>query len=288
MRMCSLGTVFIILSAVCPGNVLADEKDDNRAKADEALSLALTKLQSDDTEAALKAADEAVKLAPDDAKAVFVRGRVYAADRKHEEAIRDFDQALKLDPKLATAIDLRGSEYFKLGKIKESIKDFEAYLEARPQDYSKHWRYGISLYYDGRYEDGAKQFKAGEVHFGADVENVFWHYLCNAKKFDMKKAREMMLTIEADQPDTRIPMMEVYKLIRGESTADKVIARATDPKLPERGKREREFYAHLYVALNYEAEGNTEKALEHIKKADALEISHYMWDVGHVHFQKRK
>lgn len=283
MTRCFLMAVVIVLTGT-----LTVQSEEDPKKAEQAMELALMKLQTDDTEAALKAANEAVELAPKDVRAVYVRGRVYSAMRKPQQAIQDFDRALELDPKLINAYDLRGGEYFKLGKIKESIKDFETYLEARPNDYAKHWRYGIALYYDGRYEDGAKQFKAGEIHFGDDVENVFWHYLCNAKKHDVKKAREMMLTIEADKPDTRIPMMEVYKLIRGESTAEKVIARATDPNLPMRGKREREFYAHLYVALNYDAEGDTEKAREHIKKADELQIGHYMWDVAHVDAKLRK
>ncbi|HEY8503176.1 MAG TPA: hypothetical protein VIL46_01240, partial [Gemmataceae bacterium] len=176
-----------------------------------------------------------------------------------------------------------GGELFKLGRIEECIRAFEKFLKLRPDAYPSHWRYGIACYYAGRYEDGAKQFKAGEAVFGDDVENAFWHFLCNARAHGVEKARAALLKVG---PDRRIPMMEIYAMVGGKSTPEKVLARAADPELPEAGKRERMFYAHLYIALYYEAHGDKEKTLEHMKKADELKIGHYMWDVAHVHLQK--
>ena len=248
-----------------------------------ALTNARLALQREEPEKALELAQKAVKLAPKDKDALFVRGEAYSALRKHKEAIADYSAVLKIDPKFDVALDRRGGEHFKAANIKESIRDFEAYLEKNPDDFPRHWRYGIACYYADRFKDGAKQFKAGEVVFGSDVENVFWHYLCNVKVMGVEKARAAMLEIPEGQKDTRIPMMEIYKLIQGKSTAEKVIAKAADKDLPERGKRERMFYAHLYVGLNYAGLGEEKKALEHLKKADELQISHYMWDVGHVH-----
>jgi hypothetical protein len=44
------------------------------------------------------------------------------------------------------------------------------------------------------------------------------------------------------------------------------------------------FYAHLYLGLYYETEGNKQLALEHVTKAaDNHRITHYMWDVARVH-----
>ncbi|MCE9533995.1 MAG: tetratricopeptide repeat protein [Planctomycetes bacterium] len=240
-------------------------------------------LKKGDNEAALKAADEAVKLAPKNAMAWYFRGEVNGRLRKPDEAIKDFEKAMSLDEKLIAATNQRGGEQFKLGKIDESIKDFEAYIKANPKGYDDHWRYGISLYYAKRFAEGAKQFKAGEKAFGNDVENAFWHYLCNARVDGVKKARETILVVG---PDARVPMMKVYDLIKGKATAEEVIKTAQEAKLDAEDKNEALFYAHLYVGLNFEAEGDLKKSQEHLKTAvEKHKISHYMWDVGNVHLK---
>jgi lipoprotein NlpI len=243
-------------------------------------------LKKHDYEGALKAADEAVKLDPKSAEAWFLHGDVLAHFRKHDEAIKDYDKALALDPKFDIAIDRRGGERFKLGDIKGSIEDFEKFIKAHPKAYDDHWRYGISLYYDRRFADGAKQFKAGEKAFGNDVENAFWHYLCAARVDGVEKARKGLLVVG---PDNRVPMMKVYDLIQGKAKAADVINTAEKAILRPDDRNEALFYANLYVGLNYEAEGNAEKCLEHLTTAvDKHKIGHYMWDVGNVHLKMLK
>lgn len=252
---------------------------------EEYLQEAASALDAGKPKDAIRAADLAIMLTPDSVRGHLLRGDAYAALREHQEAIRNYEKVIALDPEAVIALDRRGNEYFKLGRIDDAIKDFETYLEARPEDFVKHWRYGIACYYAERYERGVEQFKAGEEVFGDDVENAFWHYLCNAKARDVGAAREDLLKVG---PDLRIPMMEIYKLVQGQSTPEKVLEVASDPELPKGGARERLFYAHLYIGLNYEALGDREKMLKHIRQADALQISHYMWDVAHVHLLKRE
>ena len=274
-------TLTLFMTGLPMSDARADDIDDALRK----VRLALDK--HDDT-AALKAADEAVKIAPKSAVAWYLHGESNARFRKHAEAIKDFDKAYELDKKLVMAINQRGGERFKLGDIKGSIEDFETYIKAKPEAYDDHWRYGISLYYAGRFADGAKQFKAGEKAFGNDVENVFFHYICNARieGEGFEKARKNILKIG---PDTRIPMMKIYDLIQGKATAEEVIDTVGKAKLGAEAKNEALFYGHLYIGLNFEAEGNAKKCAEHL--AIALEkhkISHYMWDVGNVHLKLLK
>jgi len=255
---------------------------------DDALKAASDALRSGDNDKALKAAEEAVKLDPKKAMAWFLRAEAKAKVRKHEEAIKDYEKAFELDKKLLAAINQRGGERFRMGLVKESVEDFETYIKANPKAYDDHWRYGISLYYAGRPADGAKQFKAGEGAFGNDVENIFWHYLCNAKVDGVEKARKAMLTL-AKQGDSRAYMMKVNDLIRGKAKPEEVIEAAEKAKLDGEQKTEFLFYAHLYVGLNYEAEGNSKKCIEHLTAAvEKYKISHYMWDVGNVHLMLLK
>lgn len=245
-----------------------------------------TALKVGDDAAALKASEEAVKLAPKNAQAWFLHGEALARFRKHGEAIRSYEKAHEIDPKLMLAINQRGAERFRKGDVKGSIEDFEAYIKSNPKAYDDHWRYGISLYYAGRFAEGARQFKAGEKAFGDDAENAFFHYLCNARDKGVVKARQEILRIASD---SRVPMMKIYSLIQGKAKPDEVIETAEKAKLEGAAKNEALFYAHLYVGLNYEAEGNSAKCAEHLRTAvEKHKIGHYMWDVGNVHLHLMK
>jgi lipoprotein NlpI len=273
-----LTPVLILLTLVGP---LA--ADDAAAKVEAARAA----LKKGDPAAAEAAARDAISLDPKSVPAHYVLGRALAEQRKPEEAIKAFDAALALDKRFLAAVDARGGEQFKLGKIEESIADFDAYLKANPKEAPAHWRRGISLYYAGRYADGAKQFFDGQDAFGADVENVFWHYLCNTRKDGVEAARKGLLKLRG--PDARIPMMKTADLIQGKATAAEVIETAEKAKLEGTAKTEAMFYAHLYVGLNYEATGDAAKCREHLTQAvEKHKIGHYMWDVGNGHLMRMK
>jgi lipoprotein NlpI len=255
------------------------------AEADELIQQARAALKKGDIAAAMSAAQKAVEADAKSAVAVFTRGEVYAAQRKHAEAIKDFDATLALDKTYLLAVDRRGGERFKLGMIDESIADFNTYLKAFPKEEAAHWRRGISFYYAGKYTEGAKQFFDGQEAYGADVENVFWHFLCNARKDGVDKARKALLMLKG--PDRRMPMMRIYDMLQGKAKPAEVIETAEKAKLEGEDATEARFYGHLYVALYHEAEGQSDKCKEHLTAAvEKYKIGHYMWDVANVHLAR--
>jgi lipoprotein NlpI len=257
------------------------------AEVDEFVKQARAALKKGDIAAAMSAAQKAVEADPKSAVAVFTRGDVYAAQRKHVEAIKDYDAALALDKTYLLAIDRRGGERFKLGMIDESIADFNTYLKAFPKEEAAHWRRGISFYYAGKYAEGAKQFFDGQEAYGADVENVFWHFLCNARKDGLEKARKGLLTLKG--PDRRVPMMRIHDMLQGKAKPADVIETAEKARLEGEDANEARFYGHLYVALYHEAEGQSDKCKEHLAAAvEKYKIGHYMWDVANVHLARLK
>jgi len=252
---------------------------------DEVLAKAVTAWEKKQPEEALKLAAKAIELDPKNTEAYLFRGKMYEALDKHAEAIADFDQTIKRNPKAADAYDHRGSEKFKLGKIKESIDDFDAYLKLQPKETPKHWKRGISYYYVGRYEDGAKQFEAYQDVDGADVENVVWRYICMARKDGVEKARAGLLKVGEDK---RVPLMRVYDLFAGKAKPEDVLAAVQEGKPSKEELKLRFFYAHLYLGLYFEAEGDKKKALEHMKKAvEDYTTRGYMGDVARVHLELR-
>jgi lipoprotein NlpI len=251
------------------------------AGTDDLLREARAALTMGQAQEALRLAGKAVEQEPKNARARFVRGMALAALQKHTDAVADFDRAIELDGKLAEAYDHRGSERFKLGQVKEALADFDRFLELRPGARDGHWRRGIALYYAGKFDEGRKQFEGYEKVDTNDVENAVWHYLCNARANGAEKARAGLLKIGKDR---RVPLMEVYALFAGKAKPEDVLtaARAGDPRGDE--LKRRLFYAHLYLGLYYETEGDAKKALEHITKAaDDDGIGGYMGDVARVH-----
>jgi lipoprotein NlpI len=247
---------------------------------DDYLQQARRALMNKDADKAVELAGKAIAADNKDARGYLLRGSGYEALRQHEKAIADFNKCLECDRKCADAYDHRGSEQFILGHIKESLDDFDRFLQLKPEAAPGHWKRGIALYYAGRYEDGRKQFKAGDKIFGNDVENAVWHFLCNAKLQGIDKARADMLKIGKDD---RVPMMVVYDLFMGKCKPADVLAAAEAGEASAELRKQQLFYAHLYLGLFYDAAGDKPKALQNVSLAAGKYRLGYMGDVAHVH-----
>jgi lipoprotein NlpI len=219
--------------------------------------------------------------ADDPARAAYRRGLAHLESRENRKAADEFTAALKADPTLTAARDRRGDAYLKLGKFADAVADFDAVLAAEPRLAPEHWRRGIALYYAGRYADGAKQFELHRTANPEDVENAAWHYLCNSRVVGREKARGELIAVTRDR---RVPMAEIQKLFAGKLKPADVLAAAGKVDAETEAGAEARFYAHLYVGLWYEAEGDAAKAKEHVRTAaEKYKISHYMWDVANAH-----
>jgi lipoprotein NlpI len=206
----------------------------------------------------------------------------YAA-RRFEKAVGDYTRLLALVGDKASVYQRRGEAYFRLGKVKESLADFDKVIELQPGEAAHHWQRGIALYYAGEFRRGAEQFEQHREVNPQDVENAAWHYLCVARASGVKKARASLIPIDDDR---RVPMMKVHAMFAGNATPAEVIAAAE--AVPERADgAERKlalFYAHLYLGLYHEAQGDAAAAKEHILlAAEKYAGDDYMGDVARVH-----
>ena len=255
----------------------ADDPPDRRKMVEEATGL----IEAGKYREAADLAETAIRLDPKYASGHHVAGTAYLHLRENEKAVKAFTAALELDPEYAAAYDRRGDAYLKSGKFKDAVADFDKFLEMKPKFAADHWRRGIALYYAGQFADGVKQFDLHRTVNPEDVENSAWHYLCNARATSPKQARKDLIPVNKD---ARVPMREVLKLFAGELKPADVLAAAEAAPLKGERKTEARFYAHLYVGLYYEAEGDAAKAKEHIKTAaEKYKIGHYMWDVADAH-----
>jgi lipoprotein NlpI len=211
----------------------------------------------------------------------LLREATQASQRgEHERAIAKLSEAISVSPATPLSWYLRGREHFKAGKIGESVADFDKYVELQPQAANQQWERGIAYYYAGQFDKGAKQFEDYQKYHDQDVENSVWRYLCVARTSGVEKARGNLLPITNDP---RVPMMQIYGLYQGKLKPEDVLAAANAEPPNRELLNQRLFYAHLYIGLWHEAEGNSAKAKNHILEAEKHKIGHYMWDVAHVH-----
>ena len=167
--------------------------------------------------------------------------------------------------------------------------DFDKLIDLRPRFRNTLWERGITLYYVGRFADGAKQFQNYQTNHDNDVENSVWEFLCNAEAKGLDYARENMIVIEADP---RAPFMEIFGLFRGEKSAEDVM-NAIQSDHPDKGLVAiQEFYANLYLGLYYDVHKQPDLARKHIQLATEYKVdgkppaNNYMYDVARNHAKK--
>lgn len=196
----------------------------------------------------------------------------------------------KLASLRAAARQGRGEERFFEGDIEGAIADFDAFLSSHPEREPHHWQRGIAYYYLEEYEKGAAQFERHQVVNSSDVENAVWHFLCTARApgGSFEAAREALIPIEGD---SRVPMREVHDLFAGGGSVEEVLEAAeAEPGEDPEGVllRNQLCYAHLYLALYFEAKGEDEKSREHIRlAAEDYRMNHYMGRVAQLHAKLR-
>lgn len=188
-----------------------------------------------------------------------------------------------------SALHRRGVERFFEADIDGSIADFDGFLAIFPDQDPHHWQRGLAYYYAEKYVEGKEQFERHQTVNTQDVENAVWHFLCavRAPGGDVEKARANLIPIERD---SRVPMAEVHDLFAGRGTAEDVLAAAKpdDDGMLSEEERNHLCYAHLYLALYYEAIGENEKSAEHIRLAAYdYAMDHYMGKTAQVHAKLR-
>lgn len=199
---------------------------------------------------------------------------------KLDSAENVLTKIIETDEKNSTAYYLRGRLRFQLAKPNESVSDFDQHVKLSPKLKSRQWERGISMYYAGKFKEGADQFELYQTYHDNDVENSAWRFLCVAKSKSIAEAQKNLLPIKND---TRVPMMEIYKMLKGELSSEEVLTAATSKASSESERNSALFYANLYIGLLKEVEGKTDESLKFILESKKHKISHYMWDVANVH-----
>jgi lipoprotein NlpI len=191
--------------------------------------------------------------------------------------------ALSLRAETAPEAFRAGVDHFFAGRMAESAAAFDRVIALDPAAKPQLWQRGLALYYAGRFADGREQFEVHRTVNPDDVENAAWHYLCVARAEGVEAARRALLPVG---PDARVPMREILAIFAGTGGAEAVLAAAQSA--PEPRRRDALCYAHLYLALYLEAQGQAEAALAHLRRAAGeFAMDHYMGRTAQIHLRLR-
>jgi lipoprotein NlpI len=275
----SLRPLTLLLCAVCC--IMPFASPAAEALSSDPLQDAAQLFNSGKRQEAFTLVDKVIKENPKSVQPVLFQGMLLLRSQDPAKAVESFTKAIALDPKAATAYQSRGEANFFLSRFKESISDFDQALAIEPEKKPYHWQRGISCYYAQQFEEGRKQFEEHKTVNPNDVENAVWHYLCVARISGVEKARSALIPMEGD---SRVPMKEIYALYSGKASPEDVL-RAASAGTPSPARlKDHLFYAHLYLGLYYEAQGDEKQARANILKAASEAIpGNYMGDVAKVH-----
>lgn len=205
-------------------------------------------------------------------------------DEEYRQAAALAEQAVEASPDSARVRQAAAELLFLAGNPGDSLAHFDRAIELAPEVAAHNWQRGIALCCCERFDEGAEQFKSHHDVNPDDVENSAWYFLCIAKTQDVEQARE---TVIPSRGDSRQPMMSVLEMLQGELRPAKVLE-AAEAKTTAGPTRDRaKFFADLYVGLYYDSLGDSQKAIEYLRRSQSHGTSGYMTRAAAVYLQSR-
>ena len=192
----------------------------------------------------------------------------HLSEGRYEEAAKALDTLIGMDDQRVDYHFKLGDARFMNGEMKQAIAAYDRAIELAPSLEPRCWQRGLAYYFADEFELGKEQFDIHQTVNSQDVENSVWHLMCHSRLVGVEKARESMIPI---QGDSRTPMPEVFKLFAGQGTAPEVMQAATpDSTTSEYNRDNFLYYAHLYIGLFHDMQGETELAVKSMKQASKI------------------
>lgn len=256
---------FLLLTGLLlalPLQIVAEEN-----KPEQVAEMAFNEWKAGHSTNAIALISEAIRTDPKESRWWHLRAQMNSLLGKRDATIDDLGHALECEPRSRVLLQGRAEELFKAGRITESVRDFDKVNEVEPAFAPYNWQRGIALYFAGRFADGRKQFESHQTVNPHDVENAVWHFLCTARELDFSRAQARLIPIDGDD---RVPMTEIHRLFGGQSTPEKVLAEVAIPADTIELTRQQRFYAHLYLALYFEVQGDAVRLASELKSCQPL------------------
>ncbi|MBI5579777.1 MAG: tetratricopeptide repeat protein [Deltaproteobacteria bacterium] len=169
--------------------------------ADAAQFLAMSYLQLDDTDNAIKAYKSAFQVDPYRDDLHVKLGNLYFAQGKYEDARAEFAEAVRLNPGTVNRYSL-GQAYIELGRFSDAETQYNEILRLAPQEAGGYLGMGLVYSRQGKHEEAIREFKQA-IRVDEDLYDAYAQMgYSYADMGDMETAQDMVDSLERlDQAD---------------------------------------------------------------------------------------
>ena len=163
--------------------------------ADAAQYLAMSYIQLEDTENAIKAYKSAFTIDPyrDDIRVKL--GNLYFSQGKYEEARAEYAEAVRLNPSTVNRYSL-GQAYIELGRFSEAENQYNEIQRLAPREAGGYLGMGLAYSRQGKHEEAIRQFKEAISRDGGLYDAYAQVGYSYADLGDMESAQGVVDTLE--------------------------------------------------------------------------------------------
>jgi len=223
------------------------------------------------------------------------------------ESDQRFSQRIK-GTKNVNSLFNEGVKMFQQNQVERSVECFDQLIKLSPPAKPFLWQRGLSLYYAGKFQEGADQFKTDVQVNPNDTEEAIWYQLCNMRRLVLGQEEDAAtsqsssavsvgsakIACTADKlqvgTDPRPVMRAVFDMFNCKVTPSEVLEKFARPEVSPHD----DFYAKLYVGLWNEGVGDTKAAQSAILQAVGSQYGKsvqgsedYMYKLAKIHAMQR-
>tara|TARA_R110000744_G_scaffold22640_3_gene57845 strand:+ start:166 stop:1089 length:924 start_codon:yes stop_codon:yes gene_type:complete len=199
------------------------------------------------------------------AELLYQRGIQYDKFGLRTLARNDFNQAINLKPDMVDAYNFLGIHFTQLQEFNQSYDAFDSALELEPSYEFAYFNRGIALYYGGRPNLAADDFKTFRAYQPNDPYRVLWQYLADTA-VDSQKAKQDLI-VYGQLIDESVWAKNVIKLYLGEMSQDAFIGRLAENINTNEALTERLCEAYFYLAKYNQIQNDVYAAMNFFKLA---------------------
>ncbi|SEL24999.1 lipoprotein NlpI [Colwellia chukchiensis] len=208
------------------------------------------------------------------AELFYQRGIKYDKFGLRALAHNDFNQAIQLKPDMADAYNFLGIHFTQLQEFNQSYDAFDSVIELDPDYDFAYFNRGIALYYGGRPNLAADDFKIFRELQQNDPYRVLWQYLADVE-LDQQQAHQSLLTY-AQFVNDKVWAKNVIKLYLGELSQAMFIAKLTENIHSNQALTERLCEAYFYLGKYSQMQGDVNAAINFFKLALSTNVYEFV------------
>jgi len=186
----------------------------------------------------------------------------------------DFNQAINLKPDMVDAYNFIGIHFTQLQEFNQAYDAFDSAIELAPDHEYAYLNRGIALYYGGRPNLAADDFKVFRQYQQNDPYRVLWQYIADLE-LDQQKAKQDLVSY-AQLINDDVWAKNVIKLYLGEMSQDAFIGRLAENVNSNQVLTERLCEAYFYLGKYSQMQGDVNAAINFFKLALSTNVYEFV------------